>query len=168
MVCRGEVALNDAQLAHLLQTQFGGYVHADAVHDLQRSMLIERADPAQVHALIREPVLNALKLRPEDWQACHRVAARWAEHQGDSIAAAHHWQQAGDVSQACQAITQPNNGPINANFSRLTEAVGVIDTLLASLTADIAHKTPHTPHQDPAQHQALLCSLHITCYRGPR
>jgi ATP/maltotriose-dependent transcriptional regulator MalT/DNA-binding XRE family transcriptional regulator len=149
-IVRTEVNLLDPHLARLLQEHNARYVHADAVRDLQRHMLIEQPSQASAHTLIREPVRNALRLRHLDWAACHKAAAQWAAHLGDGITAAHHWQHAGERSRACDALADPGkNLPM---LSRLMEAVTVID--------DLIHEGKHETQHAGQPHTSLLCRLH--------
>lgn len=125
-----EINLADHHLAQYLETHLAAYNHVNAVRDLQRHALITQSTQAILHALLREPASNDLRLRPNDWAHCQRTAAQWAKQHGDVIAAVRHWASAGDWQRACETISRDMDVAKLVRTNRAVEAAAVIDDLI--------------------------------------
>ena len=129
VVWQNTLDFTDPALAAWLGEQWAHYDHAATVEQLRRKRIIDHDTHAFLHPLLREPLLAALNVQPQQRQAMHQMAAAWAEKQGDRVKAAHHFAIVGDLAHACTLLEASEEN----SAAQAHTATAVIDDLLVQL-----------------------------------
>jgi transcriptional regulator with XRE-family HTH domain/tetratricopeptide (TPR) repeat protein len=177
VVWRNVIDLTDPALAEWLATHFGQvelfqsterYDHSRAVDLLRRKRIVDLDTHAYLHPLLREPLAIALHADPPRRHEMHRLAAGWAEEQGDRIQAAHHCCTAGDLVRACNLLEESDEtgaSPVRTK-AQTHAATAVIDEVLVQLQRLQRHNNVQsestessTPRETAREMRARLLAL---------
>lgn len=128
-IWRTAVNLEGVGQSDILREALPDYDHRQAVSELQHRRLLDLAQEARPHPLLRAPVLQALQHEPIRQRTVRHAAATWASYQGDLVEAAYHYTCAGDLHNACDLIANQDAGLHQAG--RSLSAAGVVEEIIA-------------------------------------
>ena len=123
---RGAANLTAPGLAERCAAEMDGYDHSAGLAEIRRCRLVDRLEQAQLHPLLREPLLLQMASRPAHFRRMQRMAGEWAAAAGDRAGAARHLAAAGALEEACDLLLGEERLPDRA------EGLAAVEELLAA------------------------------------
>jgi ATP/maltotriose-dependent transcriptional regulator MalT/DNA-binding XRE family transcriptional regulator len=131
-VFRRPIDLYDETLIELIERASGPAPLQRALAELQRRYLIDHAQQAALHPLVRDHIQATLSIDRAHKKRLHRLAADWSEQVArDIVEAAYHFCAAGNVARAAELLADQSESLFNAG--QALAAAEVVDMALARL-----------------------------------